>query len=261
MMFGQNFPASIATPAESIDEVIDQLTAIVEWSKSNNSRLGYFAALYRKVTIQVKKGIEDNFFDNGPRMERLDVIFANRYVHACYQYLTGQTPTQSWVRAFDATERWWPIVLQHLLMGMNAHINLDLGIAAAETVVPPEPLQDLKNDFDKINQMLADLVGGVQEELAAIWPILGIMNRYLGSVEKAVINFSMEKARDAAWSFAEELYPLSTESRDKAIAQKDEFFAVFSNVIMHPGIMLSAVIFIVRLGERGTIRTRIEILE
>jgi len=45
---------------------------------------------------------------------------------------TGQTPTESWVKAFDATEFWWLIVLQHLLMDMNAHINLDLGIAAAE---------------------------------------------------------------------------------------------------------------------------------
>ena len=166
-MSDTNFPTSIATPATTIDDVINQLNAIVDWSKQNNSRMGYFAALYRKVTIQVKKGIKDDFFDGGPRMERLDVIFANRYIRACYQHQTGQTPTQSWVRAFDETERWWPIVLQHLLMGMNAHINLDLGIAAAETV-PSEELPNLKGDFDKINQVLASLVGDIQKELADI---------------------------------------------------------------------------------------------
>lgn len=143
---------------------------------------------------------------------------------------------------------------------MNAHINLDLGIAAAETV-PPEKLQNLKGDFEKINQVLASLVGGVQDELAEIWPILGIMNRYLGSVEKTIINFSMEKARDAAWSFAEELSPLTGEPRDKAITAKDEMFAAFSNVIMHPGFTLSVVLKIVRLGECGTVRERIGILE
>ena len=259
-MSDKGFPASIATPADTIDDVINQLTAIVEWSKESNSRMGYFAALYRKVTIRVKKGIEDGFFDDGPRMERLDVIFANRYIHACYQYQTGQKPTESWVRAFDATEDWWPIVLQHLLIGMNAHINLDLGIAAAETV-PPEQLPNLKGDFEKINQVLADLVGGVKDELAEIWPILGIMNRYLGNVETAIINFSMEKARDAAWSFAEELSPLTGEQRNKAIEEKDEMFALFSNVIMQPGFTLSIVLKIVRLGERGTIRERIGILE
>ncbi len=55
-----SFPASISTPATSIDEVIVQLTAIIEWSKQNDSRIGYFAALYRKVTVQVKKGIAEN---------------------------------------------------------------------------------------------------------------------------------------------------------------------------------------------------------
>ena len=259
-MSDQNFPALIATPATTIDEVINQLTAIVEWSKDNNSRMGYFAALYRKVTIQVKEGIQTGIFEDGPRMERLDVIFANRYIHACYQYQTGQKPTESWVRAFDVTERWWPIVLQHLLMGMNAHINLDLGIAAAETV-PPEELQNLKGDFEKINEVLASLVGSVQNELAEIWLLLGILNRYLGSVEKAIINFSMEKARDAAWSFAEELSPLTGEARERAIEEKDAMFATFSNVIMHPGFTLSMVLKIIRLGERGNTRERIEILE
>ncbi len=255
-----SFPASISTPATSIDEVIAQLTAIVEWSKQNNSRMGYFAALYRKVTIQVKKGITDNFFDDGPRMERLDIIFANRYIHACYQYQTGQTPTQSWVRAFNETEHWWPIVLQHLLIGMNAHINLDLGIAAAETV-PPGELPSLKGDFDKINGVLAGLVGDVQKELAEIWPLLKLLNSALGNVETAIINFSMEKARDAAWSFAEKLSPLSEEQRQQAIIDKDEMIALFSRVISHPGYYPSLIIGIIRLGERGTTRQRIEILE
>ncbi len=259
-MSESNFPASIAVPATTIDDVINQLNDIVDWSKHNNSRMGYFAALYRKVTIQVKKGIADGFFDDGPRMERLDVIFANRYIHACYLYQTDQTPTQSWVRAFDETDRWWPIVLQHLLLGMNAHINLDLGIAAAETV-PSEELQNLKGDFDKINQVLAGLVGDVLKELAEIWLLLGLLNKYLGSVENAIINFSMEKARDAAWSFAETLSPLSDENRKQEIVDKDEMIALFSNVISHPGFTGSLVTKVIRLGERGTIRQHIEILE
>ncbi|MXS84024.1 hypothetical protein ABD07_13115 [Nitrosomonas oligotropha] len=193
-------------------------------------------------------------------MERLDVIFANRYIRACYLRQTGQTPTQCWTRAFDATGQWWPIVLQHLLLGMNAHINLDLGIAAAETV-PPGELQNLKGDFEKINQLLASLVGGVQDELAEIWPILGFSNRNLGNVETAIINFSMKKARDAAWSFAEKLSPLSEAQRKQAIVEKDVMMALFSNVISHPGFYGSLIIGIIRLGERGTTRQRIEILE
>ncbi|MDO8893618.1 MAG: DUF5995 family protein [Nitrosomonas sp.] len=202
----------------------------------------------------------DNFFDDGPHMEWLDIISVNRYIHACYQYQTGQMPAQSWVRAFNETEHWWPIVLQHLLIGMNAHINLDLGIVAAETM-PAGELADLKGDFDKINGVLANLVGDLQGELAEIWPLLKLLNSALGNVETAIINFSMEKARDAAWSFAEKLSPLPTPQRKQAILEKDEMMALFSNVISHPGFYGSLIIGIIRLGERGTTRQRIEILE
>ncbi|MSV32951.1 MAG: hypothetical protein EXQ57_10585 [Bryobacterales bacterium] len=37
--------------ANSIDEVIDALTVIIERAKTERSRLGYFPALYRRVTV------------------------------------------------------------------------------------------------------------------------------------------------------------------------------------------------------------------
>jgi Family of unknown function (DUF5995) len=70
-------------------------------------------------------------------------------------------------------------------------------------------LKNLKGDFNNISGVLASLVGGVQDEFTEIWPVLGILSRYLGHVQEFIINFSMEKARDAAWSFAEELSPLT----------------------------------------------------
>ena len=85
-------------------------------------------------------------FDDGERMERLDVIFANFYIDAFEQYQNNQVITRSWKFAFETSERWWPIVLQHLLLGMNAHINLDLGVAAARTS-PGDAIQELENEL------------------------------------------------------------------------------------------------------------------
>ncbi|MEM7538341.1 MAG: DUF5995 family protein, partial [Chloroflexota bacterium] len=140
--------------ANTIDEVIHELDKILEWSREHNSRVGYFTALYRKVTIQVKEDILAGRFEDNERMERLDVIFANRYLAAFDAYQAGNPVTEVWQVAFDAAPRWRPIVLQHLLIGMNAHINLDLGIAAA-TVAPGEQLATLENDFNQINTVLA----------------------------------------------------------------------------------------------------------
>lgn len=127
MSMNVNIPPS-NLKASTIDEVIASLDRIIEWSKRTKSRCGYFAALYRKVTCNVRDGIASGYFDDGERMERLDVIFANRYLEAFEAYHSGQSTTQSWILAFDTTQRWSPIVLQHLMVGMNAHINLDLGL-------------------------------------------------------------------------------------------------------------------------------------
>ncbi len=75
-----SFPISISTPASTINDVIRQLTAIAQWSKQSNSRIGYFAAIYRKIAIQVKNGIEESFFNDGPRMGCLGVISINRFI-------------------------------------------------------------------------------------------------------------------------------------------------------------------------------------
>ena len=53
--------------AATVDEVVEHLDAIIGTSKSNGSRLGFFPALYRKVTIEVKDRIASGFFDDGEK--------------------------------------------------------------------------------------------------------------------------------------------------------------------------------------------------
>jgi hypothetical protein len=57
--------------AKTIIEVVQELDDIIDWTRSHNSRLGYFAGLYAKVTVKVKEGIADGFFADGERMARL----------------------------------------------------------------------------------------------------------------------------------------------------------------------------------------------
>ncbi len=232
---------------------------IIEWSTARQSRLGYFPALYRKVTLQVQKGILEGVFDDGDRMERLDVIFANRYLEAFDQYLGRASPTGAWDFAFRVSSQWWPIVLQHLLLGMNAHINLDLGIAAARTV-EADSLPRLQGDFNKINQVLASLVGGVQKELEEIWTPYRVLDRALGRVDSAIINFSMEKARDQAWFVALQLGPLNREDQKREIERLDAKVVHLARLVRHPGLICSAATRVIRLGERETVPSTIEIL-
>ena len=246
--------------AKTIDEVIEYLTLIIDENKEQQNTLGYFAALYLKVTKKVKEGIKNHFFENGPRMEKLDVIFANRYLKAYTEYKEQQKPSLCWQKAFEVHDKYWLIVLQHLLLGMNAHINLDLGIAAA-TVSEGEPIEKLKTDFDRINEILSELVGEVEAELSQIWPTLKTILKYTKKLDTFLINFSMEIARDGAWNFAVKLSDTNREEWSSEIDQRDVKVAKLANTISSPGFIVGLIFKIIRLGERGTVRKKIEILE
>ena len=152
-----------------IDDVIAALDAIIQRAWDEQSRLGYFAALYRRVTRAVRDGIAKGQFSDGALMEKLDVVFASRYLDALATYQLLQGPSRCWKIAFDACTDETRIVLQHLLAGMNAHINLDLGVASAQ-VCPGDSIEGLKADFDTINTVLAAQVGAVEAEMSTISP-------------------------------------------------------------------------------------------
>ena len=44
-------------PVTKIDEVVEAIQSIVDWSISTSSRLGYFAALYKRITIAVRTAL------------------------------------------------------------------------------------------------------------------------------------------------------------------------------------------------------------
>jgi hypothetical protein len=247
------------TPASTLDHVIAEIDAVIARSILHNSRVGLFAALYRCVTLKVKEGIADGRFDDGPRMEHFDVVFANRYLDALQRFQAGQPTTDSWKAAFETCPRWRPILLQHLLLGMNAHINLDLGMAAA-TSCPGLRLPPLQRDFNEINNILSDMLVGVQLKIGRLSPLIGLLDRVGGRRDEVVLNFSMKKARDAAWSAAVRLAPLKPDAQEVELAKLDKVIAAIARRIQHPGRYVSAACLAIRLFERTRVSKAVEAL-
>lgn len=218
----------------NIDEVLFQLDRIVVQSKVDASRLGYFALLYREVTAAVKKGIAEGYFADAARMEQLDVVFANRYIEAYEQYQAGQTPSRSWEIAFEAAEQSDLLILQHLLLGMNAHINLDLGIAAATIAPDEQSIKDLHADFFRINDILFDLINTMQDRLARLSLALRWLDKIGGDKDEKLAGFSLSKARDHAWNLANLLAPLPMEHWPPAVETADKAAALLAQVIRQP---------------------------
>lgn len=246
-------------PVQTIDDVIHALDGIIDRAWNERSRLGYFAGLYRRVTQAVKEGIAQGKFDNGPLMERLDVNFASRYLDALQQFRSGQQPTRSWLVAFQAASRWRPLAVQHLLAGINAHINLDLGIAAALTT-PGKQLASLQADFNQINDVLAGLLGTVEKEMAAISPLIGLLEKFSLKTDTEIINFSLDKAREFAWNHAVHMASLSPSELQAAIQDLDAEVEELGRMVVSQPWLIKIPLLLIRLFESSDVRKVLEVL-
>ncbi|SHI64231.1 DUF5995 family protein [Flavobacterium terrae] len=244
--------------ANNITEVIKILDIIVEECKITNSPLGYFAVLYRKVTINVKDGIINNRFEDNNRMEKLDVLFANRYFKAYFDYKKNKTISKCWRISFKAIEK-NHLVLQHLLTGINAHINLDLSIATVETV-DNLPIQSIKKDFDQINQLLSDMVDEVKQNMGAISPIFKLLMPLAKQWDDKLIQFSIETARDGAWLFATDLSQ-NLDKREELFIQRDLIIENLGFKLLNPKKTLQWLLNVILFFESGSVKSKIETLE
>jgi hypothetical protein len=245
-------------PANTINEVLSELKVIIAESERAGDRAGYFAALYYKVTAEVKEGIDTGKFENGPRMERLDVLFANRYLAAWDQWKKGLPTTGSWAVAFEATKKRSCLFLQHLLLGMNAHINLDLGIAAVETVqgqvVGSESsgdraMQDIQTDFNSINAIIGSLTYEITNDINRVSPLMSLLGLHADNTESLLVQFSITNARDGAWCFAEELGRKTGSEYAACIAARDGDITKLAQALIVSKGLIGITMWIIHLFE------------
>lgn len=245
----------------SLDQVIEALTEVVQWSKDERSRIGFFAAMYRKVTAQVKEGIESGLFEDGQRMESLATTFASRYLAALDQFRAGTEASRCWDFAFQTAEIWRPLIIQHILLGINAHINLDLGIAAAETA-PGDELPDLRNDFVEINDLLARQVATVRDEIGEVSPWIRLLDRVDPAAGRGIVNFSIQRAREQAWTVAELLACLPAQRRPERIEVLDRNAMVLARLVRDPpGWIFKGGLRLIRVRETNDVRRVIGVLD
>ena len=118
---------------------------------------GYFPAMYSCVTDRIGETIGQGGFEQGARMDTFACTFAS-----CY---TAVAPggAEATVLAGVVGRRRRPglLIVQHLLLGINAHVNHDLPIAVVAVADTCGDLGSVRHDFDAVNDVLADTLGDV----------------------------------------------------------------------------------------------------
>lgn len=245
---------------QNIQDVISQLNIIQQRSAAAKNCTGYFAVLYKRMTMAVAEGIANDAFEDGKRMQRMDMIFAQRYFDAYEAYNSGKPCSASWRSVFDACKNPKLVVLQHLLLGVNAHINLDLAIAAA-SVAPGSSIDALQKDFYRINDVISSLVDDVQKSLSQVWWPMRFIRKIVNGRDTAVLNFSIDKARAASWANAVLLANMNEGQRNVYIQQMDAATSILGNGIQSPGWMMSNILRLVRMSEYDDIARTIRLID
>ena len=245
--------------ANNIDEVLERLDTIIGEAKTSPSRLGFFPAIYRQVTFRVKQGIETDYFDDSDRMDTYTTQFANRYLTALEANQTSQDLPRSWKIAFETANEASAIIIQHILLGMNAHINYDLTVVTAE-MGADSSLPDLEADYNRINDILASVLDEVQAKIGQVSPLFDILDRVGGNADEMIINFSLKKARRKAWKKAMLLAKLPSFLWQPTINILDADVALLGRLVAEPGGVLSKALELVRWSEEDNISEIIDVL-
>jgi hypothetical protein len=248
-------PARSATATlepRTIDDVIAALDVVIAHARADHSRLGFFAVMYRNVTVRVKQAIAAGRFEDGPRMERLDVVFAARYLDALAAWRAQRPVSLAWKLAFDAAERRRPIILQHLLLGVNAHINLDLGLAVV-AMSTPESLASLQRDYQEITALLLDMIDAMQQRLNRVSPWLRLLDVVGHRTDRVLCGFGIDAARKLAWDSAVDLMRCDSASRTEQQQALDVVVTGLGLPIANPALLATLALTLVGLREESKV--------
>jgi len=193
-----------------------------------NDCSGYFPALYSRVTTRIGESIGKGTFDDGQALDRFATRFASHYVAAAHD---RPRSAKSWQACWNVAGDRRLLIVQHLLLGINAHVNYDLPRVVVELADERGDLLSLRHDFDRVNEVLAATYTDVVKDLDRV-------SRWANSAARLgggrAFNFSLTRARARAWQAATAMYPLPAAGRVAYSDELDRLVAVLAYLITKP---------------------------
>ncbi|MGW7413357.1 DUF5995 family protein [Streptomyces sp. NPDC054863] len=196
--------SALLTPRSAVDGVVHRMRTVHSgWHPADG--VAVFNRVYLSVTEEIGRQIEGGRFPDPHAAATLDVLFAERYLSAVESAAAGRRTPACWRPLFQYRRHPGVRPLQFALAGINAHIGHDLALAVVDTcaVLGCAP-GDVEAEFDRVGDALVALEERIREELMPGPDLLEIAD----PLTHLVGTWSLERARDAAWSAARVLWGL-----------------------------------------------------
>ena len=154
--------------------------------------------------------IQQGEFHDSAWITELLQLFARYYFHAldAYEHKARNTPVV-WRYAFDAAHLPGFIPVQHLMVGVNAHINYDLVLSITNllsrewSLLSDAARQERYEDHTHVNQIIARTLDQVQEQVIERWaPEMNLVDVLMGPLDEWLTTRWIFRWREAVWENA-----------------------------------------------------------
>lgn len=152
--------------------MVERMMTLIQQWQAGQDRRAIFLHCYALMTQNMLQAVAEGRFQNGTWVLTLLHRFADYYFVGLETYEQNDPTTPAvWQAAHEAARRPQPRPLQHLFLGVNAHINYDLVLTVEELLGPVWPTltltqqQQYHQDFDQVNVIIKETVDQVQDEV------------------------------------------------------------------------------------------------
>ena len=195
---------------ESDSLVIERMeTLIKQWDDQSDQR-AIFLRCYLMMTLNTLSAIDQHEFNDSVWVEHLLRRFAEYYFFALEAYEHNPTAAPPvWQLTHNSTQAADTLVLQKLLMGVNAHINYDLVFTLVELLEPEwAELSESQRaeryaDHRYVNEIIARTIDAVQDTvLEPAMPVMDLIDKLLGPLDEMMLSRFITNWRDRVWNYA-----------------------------------------------------------
>lgn len=220
------------------------LSALEQQLLTARDRRGVFVTAYLTITKAVEAQCDADGFRDPVWVRQYLIAFGTLYRDALHHDAVARRSgdaaavkrvPKAWRIAFDAASVHQGWVIQHLMLGVNAHINHDLALALLMAGIDGDRATRYA-DHTAVNQVLERATLALKTEVALKWaPVLERLDHAAGTLDDDVTGFSIAKARDHAWAMAVAIDATrNTPGEAFMRASLDEQAAVVARLILAP---------------------------
>jgi hypothetical protein len=162
------------------------------------------------MTRNMLDAIEAGRFHDGVWVSHLLERFADYYFAALDRFEQDEPNTPPvWKLAFDATSDEDVMTLQHLLLGVNAHINFDLvfslyDLLQTEWAEATSELRETRHaDHELVNRIIGETTDVVQDQVVEQFsPWTDMLDKLLGPLDEWLTSRLISQWREDVWDTA-----------------------------------------------------------